>query len=375
MHIDDIIIGGRHRKDLGDIDGLARSIANIGLIQPIAIRPDKTLVAGERRIAAYRLLGLSDIPVIVLSNLDEEVAYLQAERDENTCRKDFTPTEAVALARDLEPAERKAAEERHGARTDLHAVNFTGSRGAAMDRVASAVGVSRPTLTKAKAVVDAAEREPALFGDLPDTMDRTGKVDRAYTELRRRQSLAQNEALVANTAPAQVAISTDHYQTIVIDPPWDWGDEGDVDQYGRARPVYATMPIEQIAALPVGQFAQANAHIYLWITNRSLPKGFDILTGWGFRYVTMLTWVKPSFGMGNYFRGSTEHVLFGVRGSLSLLRHDVPTHFTAPRPGIHSDKPDTFYELVQTCSPGPWLEMFARTERPGWTPWGADVCH
>jgi N6-adenosine-specific RNA methylase IME4 len=159
-----------------------------------------------------------------------------------------------------------------------------------------------------------------------------------------------------------------------LDPPWDWGDEGDGDGcYARSRPVYATMPIEQIAALPVSALAEPNAHIYLWITNRSLPKGFALLDGWGFRYITMLTWCKPHFGMGTYFRGSTEHVLFGVRGSLPLLRSDVGTWFEAPRPGQHSAKPDAFYSLVETCSPGPWLEMFARRARPGWQVWGAEV--
>ncbi len=160
------------------------------------------------------------------------------------------------------------------------------------------------------------------------------------------------------------------HSTIVLDPPWDWGDEGDVSQFGRARPRYATMPLTDIAALPIERLSEPNAHIYLWITNRSLPKGFNLLDRWGFRYITMLTWCKPSIGMGNYFRGSTEQVLFGVRGSLALQRHDVGTWFQAPRGNEHSAKPDSLYELVERCSPGPWLELFARHERQGWTVWG-----
>lgn len=163
------------------------------------------------------------------------------------------------------------------------------------------------------------------------------------------------------------------HPTIVIDPPWDFSDEGDVNQFGRARPTYHTMSLEQIMGLPVPSLAAKNAHLYLWITNRSLPKGFHLLEEWGFRYITALTWCKPSIGMGNYYRGSTEHVLFGVRGSLSLLQHNVGTWFNARRPGPHSGKPDEFYALVERCSPGPWLEMFARKTRPGWTPWGAEV--
>jgi N6-adenosine-specific RNA methylase IME4 len=163
------------------------------------------------------------------------------------------------------------------------------------------------------------------------------------------------------------------FPTIMLDPPWDWGDEGDVDQFGRATPTYATMPFDEIADEPVGKLAKKNAHLYLWITNRSLPKGFELFERWGFRYVTALTWVKPSIGMGNYFRGSTEHVLFGIRGSRPLLRHDVGTHFEAPRQERHSGKPPEFYELVESCSPGPWFEWPARQQRNGWVCYGTEI--
>ena len=125
--------------------------------------------------------------------------------------------------------------------------------------------------------------------------------------------------------------------------------------------------------LPVGEKAGKNCHLYLWITNRSLPKGFALMEAWGFRYVVCLTWCKPSPGMGNYFRGGTEHVLFGVKGSLPLLRKDVGTWFAADRGKKHSAKPAAFFELVESCSPGPWLEMFARGGRPGWAVWGAEA--
>jgi len=164
------------------------------------------------------------------------------------------------------------------------------------------------------------------------------------------------------------------FATIVMDPPWDWGDEGDVDQLGRSRPTYGTMPLAEIQSLPIPALSDEDCHLYLWITNRSLPKGFGLLEQWGFRYITCITWVKPSFGMGNYFRGSTEQVLFGVKGSQPLKRKDAATHFLADR-GVkgHSSKPLEFYELVETCSPGPYLEMFSRHGRDGWTMWGADA--
>lgn len=160
------------------------------------------------------------------------------------------------------------------------------------------------------------------------------------------------------------------FQTIVIDPPWDWGDEGDVNQFGRAKPDYDTMPIDDIRALPIGKIADKNCHLYLWVTNRSLPKAFDLIEAWGFRYITCITWVKPNIGMGNYFRGSTEQVLFAVKGSQPLKRHDVGTYFNAPRGKAHSAKPDEFYSLVESCSYAPFIDVFGRKERKGWSVWG-----
>jgi N6-adenosine-specific RNA methylase IME4 len=160
------------------------------------------------------------------------------------------------------------------------------------------------------------------------------------------------------------------FQTIVIDPPWDWGDEGDVNQLGRAKPDYATMPIEEIEKLPIAKIADKNCHLYLWVTNRSLPKAFRLLDIWGFRYITCLTWVKPHYGMGNYFRGSTEQILFGVRGSQPLKRHDVGTHFNAPRGKEHSSKPDEFYRLIESCSYAPYIDIFGRKKKESWVIWG-----
>lgn len=205
-------------------------------------------------------------------------------------------------------------------------------------------------------------------------------ISTAYRQVRRADKEAAREArreenrkkIAAVPEPDQAAAVADaKFATIVIDPPWDWGDEGDQDQLGRARPDYSTMSIEQLEQLDVGGLADDDCHIYLWITNRSLPKGFRLLEAWGFRYITAITWVKPHFGMGNYFRGQTEHVLFGVKGSQPLKRKDVGTVFEADRGnGGHSSKPPSFLELVESCSPGPYIEMFSRSSRPGWVTWG-----
>lgn len=195
---------------------------------------------------------------------------------------------------------------------------------------------------------------------------------RAEREEKREQRRQENAERAAQTSDP-LAVNA-RFATILIDPPWDWGDEGDVNQLGRAKPDYSTMSIGDLEQLPVPFLADDDCHIYLWITNRSLPKGFGLIERWGFRYVTCLTWVKPYFGMGNYFRGQTEHILFGVKGSQMLKRKDAGTVFHAARgPNGHSSKPPEIYELIESCSPGPYLEMFARVQRNGWNRWGADA--
>lgn len=202
------------------------------------------------------------------------------------------------------------------------------------------------------------EKSPHLFA--------SGNFKRILNEAKREQERLSDKTALSEIEP----IPQGPFSAIAIDPPWDWGDEGDMDQFGRARPTYETMTLNEIKALPILSRSDTNCHIYLWITNRSLPKGFELLEEWGFRYITLLTWGKPSFGMGNYFRGQTEQIMFGVKGSLPLSRHDIGTLFNLPRGDNHSSKPDEMFKILATCSPEPRLEMFARKEHQGWIPWG-----
>jgi N6-adenosine-specific RNA methylase IME4 len=166
------------------------------------------------------------------------------------------------------------------------------------------------------------------------------------------------------------------YRTIVADPPWAYERASGLGSSRAAADNYSTMDPGEIMALPVAGMADVDAHLYLWVTNLKIheARAFAIVEAWGFRYVTMLTWHKLGApGMGFYFRGDTEHVLFGVRGSCPIdpaVR--VSNHFAAPRTG-HSAKPDRFYEIVERVSPEPRLEMFARRRRVGWDVWGNEA--
>jgi N6-adenosine-specific RNA methylase IME4 len=173
------------------------------------------------------------------------------------------------------------------------------------------------------------------------------------------------------------------YGTIVVDPPWRYREAKGIvtrgHRGGSAEEHYSTMSNSEIAALPVGALAAPRAHCYLWVTvprlfgdqhHREIPP-FEILTSWGFEFKTMLTWVKTgALGLGFYFRGQTEHVLFGVRGDLPIPpAQRIPNVFTAAK-GRHSEKPPSFLAKVETVSPAPYLELFARQPALGWDSWG-----
>lgn len=210
LSIDSIIVGERHRQVLGNLQPLAQSLATIGLLHPIVITPDKRLVAGARRLGAARLLGWTEIHVRII-NLP---SLLQAEHDENVLREPFLPTEAVAIGRALEEeiAARNAVKMREAGKqggrgkkkenpvSNNHRVSPDDQQ-KTRDQVGKAVGMSGTTYTKAKAVVLAAEGNPEGYGDLVTAMDRTGKIDKAYQIMQRRQS---NEGLPGKS-PYQAA--------------------------------------------------------------------------------------------------------------------------------------------------------------------------
>lgn len=165
------------------------------------------------------------------------------------------------------------------------------------------------------------------------------------------------------------------FRTIVADPPWDYRDGlGRGANYTKrgAEAHYALLTADGVVSLPVGRLAYVNAHLYLWTTNAFMVQAHGVAASWGFEVKTILTWVKKGIGMGHHFRNNTEHVLFGTRGTLALRRRDVPTAFHAPR-RAHSEKPLEFFALVESVSPGPYLELFGRHARPGWTVWGNEA--
>jgi len=170
------------------------------------------------------------------------------------------------------------------------------------------------------------------------------------------------------------------FHTILADPPWQFTNRtGKVAPEHKRLARYGTMNLDEILALPVREVAAEPAHLYLWVPNALLPEGLRVLEAWGFQYKSNIVWHKvrkdggpDGRGVGFYFRNTTEIVLFGVRGknarTLAPGRSQVNIMRTMKRE--HSRKPDEMYDLVESCSAGPFLELFARGTRPGWTAWG-----
>jgi N6-adenosine-specific RNA methylase IME4 len=179
----------------------------------------------------------------------------------------------------------------------------------------------------------------------------------------RRERVEEDEARILTLVPI-----IGKFRTLVIDPAWeyDW-----LSLAGRAKPGYAMETIEQLRNRDVAAWAdeEVGCHLYCWVTNNFMAEACKLVAHWGFQHRTILTWIKPPpFGLGSYFRNSTEHVIFATRGKTTTrpAAASIPTHFEAPR-GEHSEKPEKFYEIVRAASYPPYGEANQREPRPDFT--------
>jgi N6-adenosine-specific RNA methylase IME4 len=170
------------------------------------------------------------------------------------------------------------------------------------------------------------------------------------------------------------------FKTILADPPWQFqNNTGKIAPEHRRLRRYSTMKLPEICALPVQEVTDETSHLYLWVPNALLPQGIEVLAAWGFKYKSNIVWHKirkdggsDGRGVGFYFRNVTEVLLFGVRGknARTLQPGRTQVNMIQSRKREHSRKPDEQYRLIESCSPGPYLEMFSRGCRPRWVNWG-----
>ena len=170
------------------------------------------------------------------------------------------------------------------------------------------------------------------------------------------------------------------FRTVLADPPWQFQNRtGKIAPEHKRLSRYGTMVLDDIKQLPVSDAAEETAHLYLWIPNAMLPDGLAVMEAWGFKYKANIVWQKvrkdggpDGRGVGFYFRNVTEILLFGVRGknARTLQPGRTQVNIMSTRKREHSRKPDEQYQVIESCSSGPYLELFARGERPKWAIWG-----
>ena len=187
----------------------------------------------------------------------------------------------------------------------------------------------------------------------------------------------------ASAADELLSLGRGRFATVVADPPWRFQNRtGKMAPEHRRLNRYGTMDLTEIMELPVAQVVKEKAHLYLWVPNALIPDGLEVMRRWGFTYKTNLVWYKTrkdggpdGRGVGFYFRNVTEILLFGIRGTgnRTLKPGRTQTNIIVSRKREHSRKPDEQYGLIERCSPGPFLEMFARHSRKNWTAFGNEA--
>jgi N6-adenosine-specific RNA methylase IME4 len=178
-------------------------------------------------------------------------------------------------------------------------------------------------------------------------------------------------------------IGDDKFSTVLADPPWQFENRtGKMAPEHKRLSRYSTLSLEEIQNIPVKEALQETAHLYLWVPNALLPDGLRVMKNWGFTYKTNIIWYKIRLdggpdgrGVGFYFRNVTEILLFGTKGkkARTLKPGRTQTNIISSRKREHSRKPDEQYKLIESCSPGPYLELFARGKRENWKCWGNQV--
>lgn len=386
------------RLPAADTTGLREDVRRRGVLLPLLATRDGLVLDGHRRLEVAHELGLERVPVIHL-DLNGTAGWQRAVGVAvNLHRRHLNEAQRVALGTSLERIERAAAKERqasageHGPKGAEHGEK--GGRGRKGDkppqahrepkgvsqgrdrvdgrtaaRVAAAVGVSRNTYERTKAVLERGDPETAqavLAGRL--------SVAAGHQRLRRDERAAVAARAAQEHVPGLYRgtlseVPAGLYRCLYADPPWEYADSG---SRGVAAGHYETMTPEELAALEVPRLAHPEGcHLWLWTTWPKIRDGAPhrLLEAWGFRWSGEIVWDKERMGIGHYVRSRSEILVLGIRGSVPLLVADQPGLVRAAR-GRHSEKPEIFREIVERCSPGPRLELFARAVPEGWDAWG-----
>lgn len=396
MFLSEIIIADRMRPaDPDKVSELADSINSIGLINPLTVNADGSLIAGYHRYKALLSLGWKEAPVNKM-DLSQPLAEL-AEIDENLKRNELTKLE---LGKFLNM--REDILDRMGLRAAAHRPNKgstvlpllaeiepeqkTGPKPKTTAEMAAEIGLSETSAQRFKQI------DKGLTAETKAAIGRTEIADSTTQLLALARMTPEKQAKVAEKISAgaksvvdatrlinkdeikEIPPPSGKYRVIYADPPWSYGNSGAIgdDNYGRAEKHYPTMPTEDICSLPIKDIADDNSVLFLWVTSPLLEDAFKVINSWGFKYKSSFVWHKLKHNFAHYNSMRHEFLLIATRGSC-LPDHDklIPSVIDLERTKNHSEKPEYFRELVNTLyTSGEKIELFSRTEAEGWHVWG-----
>jgi N6-adenosine-specific RNA methylase IME4 len=335
--------------------GLKQDIEENGQLEPILIDiKTGSIIDGRNRYEAC--LELDIIPECQPWEGDDPVSFVMTC---NLHRRHLSSSQKAVIALDAEKIYAEEAKKRQGARTDLTSLKEFKNVPPAVEQAAKATGTNMHYVSDAKRIQEVS----------PELLEEVRSGDKTIPEAMREVKKSENIA-----KKTEVIFPVGKYSCIVIDPPWPIEKiEREVRPNQHAPLDYPTMSIEEISALPIQDIVNTDGcHVYLWVTQKYLPIGLELLEKWGLRYQCTMTWVKPGGFTPFSWMYNTEHVLFARIGNLPLLRNGLKLSFEAPATG-HSIKPDVFYQRVIEASPIPRIDMFARDTHEGFMPWGNEA--
>jgi N6-adenosine-specific RNA methylase IME4 len=393
--VDEIIVNNRLRPvDLNKVQQLAESIDEVGLMNPITITIDNVLVAGNHRLEAYKKLFRQEIECNFIEFSNELYMEL-AEIDENLMRNELHYIDRAShLSRRKEIYEEMYPETRKGAVNQytkelLSEINSDSKNSFVKDtaeklnvserKVEQEIQIAKNILPEVQEIIK--QKEVTKTDALkiarmePEEQKKVAEkiIEGAKDVTKATNQIKQEERKETLQTQAK-ELPSEKFQVIYCDPPWQYSNSG---LNGSAESKYPTMPIEDLCNMDIKKIASDEAVIFMWATNPLLVDALRLMDAWGFKYKTNMVWVKErqNFGkLGFYIYGQHELLLIGVKGSM-LPIGDKPTSIIKGNNNIHSKKPESVYETIESMYPNlKYVELFARnTPREGWIKWGNEV--